>query len=459
VKHRERADLPRPKYRFFSAAAIFSFVFICFFPNPALPVGSNTGLQAGQILIMPFMFAFLALGGLPRRHVLALLLLIFPPFLSGFLAVIAGRALSYEIVLNNMIATLSVMIVLVPAGAMVRKRYMVPLILGSALAILCNSLVGFYQAYWFSKDVFPLSELYQNPSFKSLISDDPSTWALYVKRPFGLFPEPSAMAASTGPWLVLILGLLLYPNLRPWATRGTKTLLALAIVGGVGLIIMSRSGFTVFLLTGFLLVSVPVMRGKVLRLHHPGSLLTVVALVLMGVAITVLSVAYLNTRVGSELQGGSSWPLRFASILLGLKYLGTSLPDLLIGAGPGQSSLVLQSSGVAGSSLGGDTGIAAVWSVVVTYIQEAGLVGVAALATVLGVVLRAVTRSSTPLLGSSCLMVWLGSVVFTTSYLALLPVWIFFALLLGWEYLFDRDSGSVELAPESAVTSLGVSEP
>ncbi len=451
MKHHERADPRRPKHRFFSAA-VFSFVFICFFPNPALPIGSSTGLQAGQVLAMLSVFVFLVLGWLPRRHALALLLLIFPVFLAGFLAILAGRALDDEAAVNNMIATSLVTIVLIPAGGMMRKRYMVPLLSGAALAILGNAFVGVYQAYWFSQDVFPMGELYQNPSFNSLISETPETWALYVKRPFGLFPEPSAMAASTGPWLVLIFGLLLYPNLRPWARPGTRALFALAIVGGVGLMLMSKSGYTVFLLTGFLLVSLPMIRENVLRLHRPGNLLIVVALVLVGAALTVLSVAYLNTRVESELQGGSSWPLRFASILLGLKYLGTSLPDLFFGAGPGQSSLVLQSSGVAGSSLGGDTGIAAVWSVAVTYIQETGLVGVAALATVLGVVLRAVARSAIPLVGLGCLAAWLGGVVFTTSYLALLPVWIFLALLLGWDYLFDRGPGPIELAPESAVS-------
>ena len=94
------------------------------------------------------------------------------------------------------------------------------------------------------------------------------------------------------------------------------------------------------------------------------------------------------------------------------------------------------------------------WSVVVTYIQEAGLVGAAALTAALIAVLRAVAASSAPLLGLSCLMVWLAGVVFTTSYLSLLPLWIFFALLLGWDYLLPRSRlGRAE--PEPAVPGLG----
>ncbi len=450
----KRGDPRRAKYWRLSAAAIFSFVFVCFLPNPALPIGESTGLQAGQILAIPFVFVLLVSGGLPRRHTEVLLLLVSPIFLSGFLAILTGRALSDEIAVNTMIATALVMIVLIPAGGITRERCSVPLLSGAAAAILCHALVGIYQSYWFARDVFPLAGLYQNPSFLSLIAEEPSNWALYVKRPFGLFPEPSAMAASTGPFLILFFGLLLYRGIRPWATRGVRIFLALSIVGGAGLILMSRSGYTIFLLAGFLLAGLPMIKDALLRLHSPKGLLTVAVFVLAGAAVTALSVVYLAARVESEVQGGSSWPLRFASIVLGLKYLGTSLPDLLTGAGPGQSSLILQSSGAARSGLGGETGAAAVWSVVVTYIQEAGLVGAAALTAALIAVLRAVAASSAPLLGLSCLMAWLAGVVFTTSYLSLLPLWIFFALLLGWDYLLPRSRlGRAE--PEPAVPGLG----
>jgi hypothetical protein len=438
------------KHRGASTAAVFSFVFVCFFPNPALPIGSNTGLQAGEILAVLSAPAFLLLGWLPRRHLQVLLLLLSPPFLAGYLSVLTGRALSEEVVINNLIATSLVMVVLVPAGGIVKERWVAPLLSGAAAAILCHALVGIYQVYWFARDVFPLAGLYQNPSFLSLISEEPSDWALYVKRPCGLFPEPSAMAASTGPWLIFFFGLLMYPGTWSRATRGVRVFLALALAGGAGLILLSRSGYTLFLLAGFLLAGLPAVKDAFLRLHRPKGLLTVTVLVLAGVAVTVLSIVYLSARVESEVQGGSSWPLRFASIVLGLKYLATSLPDLLVGAGPGQSSLILQSSGAAGSGLGGETGAAAVWSVVVTYVQEAGLVGAAALTVALITVLRAVAASSAPLVGLSCLMAWLGGVVFTTSYLSLLPLWIFFALLLGWDCLLPR-SRLGRTGPETAV--------
>ncbi len=429
------------KHRGLLAAAVVTFVFVCFFPNPALPIGSSTGLQAGQVLAMLSMLGVLFFGWLPRRHALAALILGFPLLFSGLIGILSGHALDGEVAINNIVATSLVLIVLIPAGWIARRRHMVPVVWGAALAILCNAAVGVYQAYWFAKDVFPLGGLYQNPSFKSLIAENPMSWAIYVKRPFGLFPEPSAMAASTGPWLVMLLGLLLYPDLRPWAARGTMGLFVLALVGGVSLILMSKSGYTLFLLGGFLLVSLHLAKDSVLRLHRPRGLFAVVGMVLVGTAVAVFSVVYLSSRVESEIEGGSSWLLRFASILQGLGYLGRSLPDLLVGAGPGQSSLVLTASGVTGSSLEGDTGVAAVWSVVAAYIQEAGLVGVMALALVLVVVLRAIFRTPFPLVGLGCLLAWLGGVVFTTSYLALLPVWVFLALLLGWDHVFDSGSG------------------
>jgi hypothetical protein len=41
-----------------------------------------------------------------------------------------------------------------------------------------------------------------------------------------------------------------------------------------------------------------------------------------------------------------------------------------------------------------------------------------------------------------CLLAWFAGVSVTTSYLSLLPVWLFFAMLLGWDLLFVRGRGS-----------------
>jgi O-antigen ligase len=291
--------------------------------------------------------------------------------------------------------------------------------------------------YSFARDEFPLPGLYQNPSFKSFITEDPESYALYVKRPFGMFPEPSAMAASIGPWLVLIVGLLLYPKLRHGMIRGLKVQLLLAAVGGVALILLSSSGFTVWLLISLLLVGLPALKDRVLRLHRLGSLLAMSAFVLVGVALVYFSLAHVGSRL--DIQENSSWSARLASLVWGLSYLGTSPSDLLFGVGPGQSYLILQSPEASNllPESSGELTVTAVWSVVVLYIQEMGLLGAVALALTLALVLRAIMRSSARLLGSSCLLAWLVGLLLTTSYLPMLPIWLLLGVLLNWDRIFE----------------------
>jgi hypothetical protein len=436
VKHREHDGPGRPKTPFLLAAGVFLFAFACFCPNPALPIGSSTGLQVGQVMALLSLPSIL-MSGLPDRQTLVVLLLLLPVLLSGFLTVLTDHAVSNDVALKVTVSMTLVFVVLVPAGKVVNKHYTAPLLSGAASAIVLNTIVGFYQAYWFARDTFPLPSLYQNPSFSSFITQDPENYALYVKRPFGLFPEPSAMAASIGPWLVLFLGLLMYPQLRQGMTRVTMVHLLFAVVCGVGLILMSSSGFTLFLLSSLLLVALPYLKAKFLRLYRPGNLIILTTLVLVGAALVAISATHVGTRLDIQ---NSSWSARLASIVWSLHYLGTSLGNMVYGVGPGQSYLVLQSSGTSilpPASVGGQV-VNAVWSVIVGYVLEMGLIGALALTLVLVMIVRAIIRSSARLVGFSCLGIWLAGVALTTSYLALLPIWLIFGVLLVWDRVFPQ---------------------
>lgn len=211
--------------------------------------------------------------------------------------------------------------------------------------------------------------------------------------------------------------------------------LLLAVVCGVGLILASSSGFTTWLLAGLVLVTLPYVKSKVMRLHRPGSLFTLVALILLGLVLVEIATAYVGSRV--DIQENSSWSARLASIGWSLAYLGTSPSTFLFGIGPGQSYLILQSPG-SSNLLATSTGepVTAVWSVVMSYVLEAGLLGALAWTLVLIMVSRAIIRSSARLVGLSCFMAWLAGVIFTTSYLALLPIWLFLGVLLVWDRIF-----------------------
>jgi hypothetical protein len=413
------------------------FVFACFFPTPALPIAANTGLQAGQFLAL-LALPLLLLRGLPHRQTLALALLFLPVLVSGFATVISGRALSDAVALNSVAVFLLILLVLLPAGRMANERYVWRLLSGVALAVVTHAVVGAYQVYAFSRGVFPLLGLYQNPSYKSndTLQAGGEVWATYVQRPFGLFPEPSALTASIGPWLILFVGLLLYPRLRVGIGRGTMLLLAVATLSGVALVLVSRSGYTVALVAGLLLVSLPALRRNLLRLHRPEALFTLILLTLAGLAVAILAVAYLGPRF--EPGQNASWTARLSSYVWGISYLGTSPSNFLFGVGPGQSFLTLQSSDILGPLPEGPAGqsVDAVWSAMVVYIQETGLLGILALALLMTLVLRAVARSSARLIGFTCLGAWTFGIVLTTSYPSLLPVWLFLGVLLSWDRIF-----------------------
>ena len=448
MKHREHAGPDRTETPFLPAAAVFLFAFMCFCPNPALPIGSSTGLQAGQIMAL-LALPVMMLSGLPTRQSLVSLILLVPVLLSGFFTALLQRLPSVEVALKTQVATALVFVVLVAVGRIANRTYAVPLLCGVAWGIILNAAVGIYQAYRFAQDKFPLTGLYQNPSFNSFITQDPENYALYVKRPFGLFPEPSAMAASIGPWLVLTLGLLLYPRLRQGMTRGVTAQLMLALVCGVSLIIISSSGFVIWLLASMLLVALPYLKDRVLRLHRPGSLFALIALVLACALLVGLSVAQIGSRL--DVQEYSSWSSRLSSIVWSLTYLSTDLGHLLYGVGPGQSYLILQSLSLDAPGFGGGA-VTAVWSVVINYVLETGLLGALTLVLVLALVVRCIVRSSARVVGLCCFVAWLAGVVLTTSYLPLLPIWLFLGVLLGWDRVF-RGRTNVSAVPPGAAAA------
>jgi hypothetical protein len=457
VKYHRQIGPGWVKPPFFWAVAIFLFALTSFFPNPSLSLGGNTGMQAGQIVAL-LSVPIVAVWGLPKRQTLALLFLSLPVLVSALLVVVTGHALSNDVLTSSMISEFLVLFVLVlPIGTIVSKRYAVPLLSGAACAIVVHAIVGANQVYWFAQDVFPLTWLYQNPAFHGGVgATSLETWALYVKRPFGLFPEPSAMAASTGPWLVLIVGILLYPRLRYGLTRGTLILLVLAVVSGIGLDIAGQSGYTIWLLASLLLVTLPTLKHNALRLHRPKSLLVLIAFVVIAVATVELYVTFIDTRVNAQLN--DSWSARMGSIIWAVSYLVASPSNLLLGLGPGQSYLILNSVSMSNPALphlgNGGEAVTAVWSIVINYIQETGLLGALAWVLILIMVVQAIVQSSARLIGLGCLVAWLAAVVLTTSYASMLPVWLFLGLLLGWDRLFEARAISKGLNPGLGATSV-----
>jgi len=419
-----------PARRGWSRAA-WLFAFACFFPYPALAIGRTVGLQVSQVAALaaiPFLVA-----RPPGRSFWALLLLLGPVFVSMFLHHMFADVPAPDVLVKVSIVTALAVPVIWPADWLADRDLFREVLAAAGAAIVLHSLIGLLQLYSFSKDQFPLLFLYVNPSFNSM-QEWAEEYALYVKRPCGLFPEPSAMAASLGPWTVLLAGLLLNPGLRRRLGWRRAWPVIPPVACGCLMLALSGSGSTFALMAALLVICA----GEVWRMVHAPrpSQLVMVALVLLSVASVL---GYAISQLGSEhLESriDSSWGLRAASIRMGLT-LNSDPLNVAVGVGPGQSSPIIMShwSGPPISKTQKDV---AIFSMAVSYYAETGLLGAAALLAVLAMAVGAITRSSAVLLGLCAFGSWLVGVVVTTSYCALSPVWLFLGVVLSWDRLFPR---------------------
>jgi hypothetical protein len=411
-------------------AAARLFACSCFFPYPAVALGGSNGLQLSQALAVAG--APLLCLRAPGRPFVALLLIMAPVYLSALANSMLGSVPSADLLPKESVSLTLALVVLWPAEWVMRRELLRAVLAAACAAIVAHALVGLYQVYGFSRDEFPLLFLYRNPSFKSM-----ETWsriyALYIKRPCGLFPEPSAMAASLGPWLVLLAGLVLDPRQGRVLGRRGRWVAAAAGAAGFSLVALSRSG-SVFAIAAAVLA---LCAGRVpdwFRSFGLGALLTAGAVVI--VVAAVAGYVALSLSEGFRDRVDSSWGLRGLSIQAGLT-ANTDPASLAVGVGPGQSTPVVRRR-LAWVPLPEDQDELAVFSLTVCYYMETGLVGCLALLAVLTMAVRAITRSAAVLLGLCALGAWLVGVGATTSYMPLSAIWLFLGAMLCWDRLFPR---------------------
>ncbi|MBV8077264.1 MAG: hypothetical protein JO284_12735 [Planctomycetaceae bacterium] len=425
--------------RTWARGAARGFAFSCFFPYPALSLGGNTGLQLSQALsLAAVLFLCARAAGRPLR---ALLLILGPVALSASFNLTFGDPPDPDIVPKESIALALALVVLGPAEWVAGGDLFRETLAAAGAAIVVHALIGLYQVSSFAHDEFPLLFLYENPSFKSM-EEWHRIYVRYIKRPCGLFPEPSAMAASLGPWLVLLAGLLLDPSSgRRFGWRGKKLAAAALALGSV-LIALSRSGAALAIMAAVLVAGV----AKAPNWGHSltiGKGLTLAMVLVAGVAAGGYATSQLGEGLDARVE--SSWGFRAASIHAGLT-ANTDPVSLVFGVGPGQSTPVLRRE-LAGVPLPEDQFELAVFSLTVCYYMEMGLLGGLALLAVLAMVLRAIARSSAIVLGLCSLGTWLVGVAVTTSYMPLSSIWLFLGALLSWDRLFPTRPDTAAARP------------
>lgn len=408
--------------------AAFALGLLTFLPYPAIPAGNNTAVQLGTLitLLLVAQLAFLSW----RRGPYYLFLLLQAPLVLSAAKVAAAGQPGLEVAIKTLLTwTLASLTIL--AAQLYLPRYSIPAMAGIAVATILHVLVGAWQQYAFlTGGELPLQPLYINPSFLS-VTENAHVIARYIQRPFGLFPEPSAMSSSLAPWVLLWIaeacGLIKFAA-EP--SRRLRLLFAVAAVGGLLLIISSRSGHAV------VTVAAVVVFGAVWARHAratPRNFVTMVAV--FGVVLPLaawLTYLALGDRISEAAGMNESWEDRAHSLLIGLRlWTGSDVPTLVFGMGIGLSS----------TAISGRTGLEAVWSVLLTYVYESGVVGGLVLAWIGAFLWRVWRACRFKVVFGVILVVWLVGVTVTTSYNQLLPIWMAFGLFTVWTSAFPVEAG------------------
>jgi len=403
-----------------NAALAGVFGFVAFMPYPGIAVGQRTALQAGNLLTLVIV-AMALTASWKRKPYFLLPLLMAPACVSIVKTAMVGDgdvALCFK---SFTVISLSVAAML--ATQFLLPRHALALMTGIATAAILHTVVGIWQIYAFAHGQFPLLFLYVNPSFLS-IQDNVETIVRYIQRPFGLFPEPSAMSSSLAPWVLFwmaeLLGLV---RLRQRPARWQRAMFTVAAIGSLSVIILSRSGHAMITLAMVALFA------AVWLVRCRATLRSFLAILgVFGVALPLLAwvlVQSISARMGGTTEVDQSWQDRGNSLRVGLAvFLAGGPATFLFGIGIGLLAPLMRRT----------TDYITCWSVLLTYLYQTGMVGFLVLLAIGRYLLNVWRHAGHGVVFICILVVWLMGITVTTSYEHLLPLWV----ALGWLSVWPR---------------------
>lgn len=298
------------------------------------------------------------------------------------------------------------------------------LLIGVSCAFVGHAAMGLVQQVGFARGYFPLQQLFVSDVF-ALPTANPQLYVRFVARPFGWFPESSAMAASVGPWIVLFVALLLARThvAGVWTRRG-RVAVSLSVAASMWLVFVSQSAYVVAL--GASLSLLGVAAGSSFGGGQRRTRLLYLAVIVA--AIVVVAWPVLNDRVARELAYGSSWNTRLRSVTSAWELWLSSPSHFLFGVGPGESAGALRDLRSLQSA--GGPRPEAIFSATFQFVSETGVLGLGALTAAVVTATRQLRRRVTP--PATWLIAVNTAIALTvvTSYVNLAPIWGLVGLLL-----------------------------
>jgi hypothetical protein len=405
------------------------FGFASMFVFPAIPIGRTQAIDATLILTAGLVFFH------PRiifGATFPLMLLVMLPLVQSALATLsAGTAINPGIMPKTLVSYFMCYFPLVSGCELMRAGRLREVVLGVSLALPVHALVAVYQIISFDRlGTVPLLDLMATNPGMVMTSETAAEYAEFVQRPFGLFAEPSAMAACIGPWLLLILILVANQDRKP-ELRADRGILALALIAGCFLMAVSQSGQAVITVAGAAVALLASFAGKRDASARRSRFWVLAATAGLLVA-TAIAVRWSFTDV--EARTESSWDVRLSAFAFLPNALLHDVWTFLFGVGPGECYSMIQASARFAQNLPPKVG--AIWSITGGYVAETGVLGLFCIGVIAWLAAVSIWRSTARTVGIVCGLVWFTGILLATSYIAQPSIWFFLAVLLNWSEQF-----------------------
>lgn len=390
-----------------------AFVVLSFLPYIAVPLGNSTNVSAAAIIGGVLSIRLLRS---PRVAVILMVVLALP-----FAATLI-RTFFHSSDANPNAYFTSVFDILTLLGAgssltILRER-MIGIL---RISISISAAVAIVQKYVFlDHGLVPWVELYGVPGYAS-VAANAQTIGLYIRRPFGLFPEPSFLAgtlslASAGLIVLIHLFSRRFHKLD-WITLGLTMFTIFISDSGSGVICIAILAVAVF---------IPMARRN--RWIYA----------LLPLALT--AALWLGQTIAANRQdsANTSWNDRLASILGGINLLGTDPVHFLVGVGRGMVPSFFQSGRVHFTDMTVYSYIPDIYSVIGRIIMENGVMFGAPFIIWMAMLVVRLSGRRPNILGMLILMLWLVIAGLTISYQTAAWIWILPGLCFGFSLNEDR---------------------